>query len=131
VAPGRARENRGGVRERNKQDCVEADRTEAPAGGFGDGGGASSAEEEHAEQEQGPSSFRSSPFDEELSDSWGDDDEQGRFFFMDTCEDQQLGGWERRSRGRTASSSENMIEINRMFDIIFVQPSLSCLGYIY
>jgi len=47
------------------------------------------------------------------------------------CEDQQLGGWERRSRGRTASSSEDRIEINRMFDTIFVHPSLSCLGYIY
>ncbi|CAD6224543.1 unnamed protein product [Miscanthus lutarioriparius] len=57
MVPGRARENRGGVHERNKEDYVEADRTEAPAGGFGDGGGASSAEEEHAEQEQGPSSF--------------------------------------------------------------------------
>jgi len=47
------------------------------------------------------------------------------------CEDQQLGGWERRSRGRTASSSEDMIEINRIFHTIFVHPSLSCLGYIY
>jgi len=47
------------------------------------------------------------------------------------CEDQQLGGWKRRSRGRTASSSEDRIEINRMFDTIFVHPSLSCLGYIY
>ena len=84
VAPGRARENRGGVRERKKQDCVEVDRAEAPAGGFSDGGGASSAEEEHGEQEQGRSSFSFSPFDEELSDSWGDDEQQGRFFFVDT-----------------------------------------------
>ena len=85
VAPGRrAPENRGGVRERKKQDCVEVDRAEAPAGGFSDGGGASSAEEEHGEQEQGRSSFSFSPFDEELSDSWGDDEQQGRFFFVDT-----------------------------------------------
>ena len=74
----------GGVRERKKQDCVEVDRAEAPAGGFSDGGGASSAEEEHGEQEQGRSSFSFSPFDEELSDSWGDDEQQGRFFFVDT-----------------------------------------------
>jgi hypothetical protein len=71
------------VRERKKQDCVEADRAEAPAGSFGDGGGPSSAEEEHGEQEQGRS-FSLSSFDEEVSDSWGDDDEQGRFFFVDT-----------------------------------------------
>ncbi|CAN6174676.1 unnamed protein product [Urochloa humidicola] len=82
VPPDWASEQRNGLREQ-KQDCIEVDRAEAP-GGLDDEDDSSAEEgngvEDRAEQEHG-TSFSS--LDEELSDD-PCDDEQRRFYFVDT-----------------------------------------------